>query len=598
MDSRSSQSKNITSNTGPKEVADIIVVLGPRHESTYETISKCLAELGEDGLKYVILGNGKDAITDAELNNLPKAIHILINGHGEIRENNGELCHQMQTRSLDKQHYDTSLDLIKLLQVQTDARRFVTLSCYSGRLNREIQQSKSLKLITQVITTADEAHPCYSWGQIEDLARWVCKNKASDMPKKFTDFFGSLIASYPETISYGLQTSETYEYCTIRSGLRGLLNDFSIPEWINTNIQFYNLFLLDKGVQPTGTPLIDIKDYQYKSFFYHVAHLDGSIVEKLIHDNPDILQDTRYSPIEIAILNLGYYAGKWTPEKINEAQLLLKTLFQHIPDGIKQAQNYFQEKAVEWDESRLEMASKILYHVIDGKHLVLPENPNIRAQATSLDEQDNLTLATILIKHAETLLQKEECQTVDHFLERAKSMLNLDNDEEPTSDTNKLIHRISLLEKLNSQVSEKNNKVCAAMQEYLINLREELQEKDFTTTLMKLYSNPEPEIIQSLRSQIKKLDLLENSKNLHLTKSMFNSIVKLLKQGLSNQPDQNVRDFLQQQLKLATLTKNIIDRVLETADRRQRFRRRKGVIKAHRQEDKHTPSNMHYTRRK
>ena len=318
-----------TSNVQAGEVADVVILLGPdnagksNHQAEY---ADYIADLEQKGLKYVILGNGKDPVNRDDIQRLPAANHIVIVGHGHIRNENNNTTHRID---LTSQGADNTLEIIQAVQDQTKAIKVFVDACYGGRVNGDIRVRQdavgSPKLASGtelVFTSPDDDTSLISQGEKAQALLFNAMKLGSIV--SFSAYFRELMRVVPETITYGYQTELTYENCTLRRGEREATDMGCVRRWIEYNEKKFNDYIAGVNLQLPADAAIplsslppmteqEMSDYHKHALHLYLQHLDVALIEKFMVED---LKFRVMNPLIAVIEGYDNYLRRYGQENI------------------------------------------------------------------------------------------------------------------------------------------------------------------------------------------------------------------------------------------------------------------------------------------
>jgi hypothetical protein len=382
MDNRDELISITSGSTNVKvgETADIVILIGPDDlgdTSLQQFYGRLQQDCEAKGLKYVILGNGLDAINTDDFDNLPKANHIAILAHGANDPENYNM-HLFGLRSKDDPRRTYSAELIQTLQYNTGATKIIANGCWSGKINEDVQNSGSGFLLpdTEIITAAspEAMVQAYSAGAvIQDFVTVIAESKAYDTTVSMNDMFGRCLLRNPETMTYGNNIPEGYQNFTARREDRATLSNPTAERWINHNIANFNEFLFNIDVSAYMPPPITqayIESYRKQSFLNHLWHCDVDQVEAILKNDPDILKSlgqNETSALFFAMTNIGTYETHSAYGRSIDPKGMLAVLIEHDPKELERfVTNAFNHDPA-YQQRNAKINSFLLQHAMENK---------------------------------------------------------------------------------------------------------------------------------------------------------------------------------------------------------------------------------------
>lgn len=192
-------SKNIRAN----EEVDIVLVLGPE-EKSHQFFRQFKDYCDRNNLKYAILGDGKSPINLDDIQQLPKAKHVAIAGHGHINPSANR--HEI---ALGGHPDKDSLDVIKKVQKQTGAKNIVLTSCFGGKVVDQLRESTQRELLegTSFFVSSDNDEPTMIEDSLNIIDIYVKKIK-SDRNVPLVDVVKDAITTAPLTMVFAHQPED------------------------------------------------------------------------------------------------------------------------------------------------------------------------------------------------------------------------------------------------------------------------------------------------------------------------------------------------------------------------------------------------------
>lgn len=189
-----------------EEAIDCVIVLGVDNpeETTKQNLYQAVKDIcTEQGLKYVILGDGKNPVPTDEIARLPKARNIIISTHGDIKN-------QHHTCTLGNPEPEISVDLIKKLQTQTGAGNIIFTACFAGKIIEELSNSKSRELQegTQLFTPSPINDVTYSDNNQQIITAYLKQMQPGQAPSMIS-FVKDTIKTIPQTMVYAYQPEDS-----------------------------------------------------------------------------------------------------------------------------------------------------------------------------------------------------------------------------------------------------------------------------------------------------------------------------------------------------------------------------------------------------
>lgn len=274
---------------------DFLFIIGkdnPGETTHAEDYAKIKADCEKKGLKYIILGNGKDAVNLDDIENLPRVRNTIIYGHGIVLKDN-HMISLTEGGVLVK-----SMEIIQKLQNQTNCKNFFVSSCFGGKI---VDDFKNNKLEKGTFLSAYSAPDEVAWLQDSSSIVSILINKA--MPGKVVPIVSTtveLIKTIPQTMVFACQLENILASKTLMRKERGVFLEverfceYQFREFSNFILknalekEFSDLNLEDEQVPFKMSP-IEIQAFQKQSIWNHARHNDTEITNAIMTSTPSMI---------------------------------------------------------------------------------------------------------------------------------------------------------------------------------------------------------------------------------------------------------------------------------------------------------------------
>lgn len=274
---------------------DFLFILGkdnPGENTHAEDYAKIKADCEKKGLKYIILGNGKDAVNLDDIEHLPKVRNTLIYGHGIVLKNN----HMISLTEGDV--LVKSMEIIQKLQDQTDCKNFFVSSCFGGKIADDF---KNNKLEKGTFLSAYSAPDEVSWLRDSSSIVSILINKA--MPGKIVPIVSTtaeLIKTIPQTMVFACQLDNILASKTLMRKERGVF--LEVERFCEYQFREFSDFILKNALEkefpnvsleeeqePFKMSLSEIQAFQKQSILNHARHNDTEITNAIMTNTPSVI---------------------------------------------------------------------------------------------------------------------------------------------------------------------------------------------------------------------------------------------------------------------------------------------------------------------
>lgn len=436
------QSPHLYTNTGYGEIADIVFVIGPDNpgqDNAQQTCEQIAHKCQLHGLKFAILGDGKNPVSQADIQSLPNARHVSIYAHGIVKEGrDGNYSHHI---SLGPYELNNSLTFIQALQNQTGAKNVLLAACYAGKVNEDIKQGGNILEGTELVALSSSDEVSSMVLNSEAMMSLINNIEPGEKTNQsMAKFFGNWIKYCPETITYGTQYPQEFDSFTARRTKRSEMGAIGIQQFVNYNLERFNNHLQYHDKQPVQvTPMSqqEIERYQGRAFLHHVWHFDGDAIERLIDHDSSIVMKCGYPPMSYVLTSFASFmsAMNKSDDAINKT---MASLLRHDMQSLTSIVNdpyFFHESYTDrnhylrrcltgivqdpdllnrpGDENTLNSVKHILYN-LQWNYQDVPRNPpKHAADANRQDSQWHYKIPTDIPYHPEKQLTTNKPNIVE-----------------------------------------------------------------------------------------------------------------------------------------------------------------------------------------
>lgn len=310
MNPRERQSPYLT-NAKPREKVDVLLMVGPDNVNRNEmrfSIDFTQQYCQQHGLKYAIIGDGKNHIARSDIPTLPKANHLIVHGHGIVHTaQNSAPSHHTELTD-DKQA--SSLQTLQEVQQQTQVTKILHGACYSGKINDDAKKQQSLLPGTELITTSspDKAtNDAVIKASLQTFLSNISSNKKhnANMGQTFID----LNCTVQETLTYGTQTNNGFQSFTTRPEERIAASHLDLNHLVRMQYNRFTDFQQQNGLAPSSFSHVTMQNYNtynQTAFYQHLWRGDIASADKYLQANPTARDSLHIGLYEIAHFQFQY----------------------------------------------------------------------------------------------------------------------------------------------------------------------------------------------------------------------------------------------------------------------------------------------------
>ncbi len=352
---------NGVGNVAVGEKADLVISIGkdnPGHDILQTQIAALKADCEAKGLKYVILGDGKNEISASDIDILPRSNHLIVYAHGKIDKKTG-----LHTINLMTGKGDNTFEIITLLQKQTKCNKALVCACFGGKINDEIKSQGKVLAGTEIVTTSapDEVSGLNEANFATTLfVSFIHQNKPA--AKSLTEYFGLLMKTIPETMTYGKHTKKGFITFTIRRQDHAVLCENDPQKYFEFNKNKLDTFLRTNHLGTLQLPPMtadEADNYRTKSFLHHAWHCDFDAISKLIQLDKNIISKLSLSPLYHALCS--HAAHLEMKKSADQIKKLVVLLIEHDPNGMLR---YFKERDPSIDDMHTMLSHQSIINML------------------------------------------------------------------------------------------------------------------------------------------------------------------------------------------------------------------------------------------